>query len=236
MYVPERLLKPELMDDPSLDPAAHAKALRGLRRINWWSRTASYLAGEISRVAAERGIDQVRVLDVACGGGEMARNLAAQLKQRGLNAEVDGCDISNQAVAYAEDSLRRAGRNGARYFQHDALGTDLPTGYDFIVTTLFLHHLSRADAVNLLRRMAAAASEMVLVDDLIRSRLGYYLAWGACRVLSRSPVVHHDGPVSVQAAFSMAEALRIAEEAGLANSRCRRHWPERYLLSWEAAR
>lgn len=224
------------MDDPAIDPAVHARALRGLRRINWWSRTASYLAREIRRVSAERGLERVRVLDVACGGGELARNLAARLKQRGLNVVVDGCDISPQAVEYAEESQHRAGVNGSNYFQHDALGSELPADYDFIVTTLFLHHLARADAVRLLGRMASAAGQMVLVDDLIRSRLGYYLAWGACRILSRSPVVHHDGPVSVQAAFSMDEALRLAEEAGLQDARCHRHWPERYLLCGESLR
>ena len=33
----QRVLVPELMDDPNLCPQEHAKALRGLRRINAFS-------------------------------------------------------------------------------------------------------------------------------------------------------------------------------------------------------
>ena len=50
------------------------------------------------------------------------------------------------------------------------------------------------DVVRLLKGMAAKARCLVIVDDLIRSRLGYAMAWIGTRLLSRSWVVHHDGP------------------------------------------
>jgi len=53
-----------------------------------------------------------------------------------------------------------------------------------------------------------------------------------CRLLSRSPIVHFDGPVSVQGAFRMDEALDLAARAGLDGATIRRSWPERFLLSW----
>jgi thiazole synthase ThiGH ThiG subunit len=70
------------------------------------------------------------------------------------------------------------------------------------------------------------------VNDLVRGPVGYLLAWSACRVLSRSAVVHHDGPVSVAGAFTLAEAGRLADNAGLSGVRLTRHWPQRFLLSW----
>ncbi len=81
--------------------------------------------------------------------------------------------------------------------------------------------------------MSQAAERAVLVDDLLRSQSGYWLAWVGCRMLSRSPVVHFDGPVSVAAAFRLAEVKVLCSEAGLPGANIRTHWPERFLLSWE---
>jgi hypothetical protein len=44
--------------------------------------------------------------------------------------------------------------------------------------------------------------------------------------------VWNDGPISVAAAFSGAEAQTLAERAGLHGAVVTRHWPERFLLSW----
>ncbi len=118
------------------------------------------------------------------------------------------------------------------FFQLDALNDPLPEGFDVVTCSLFLHHLSEEQAVRLLRKMADAARSTILVNDLSRSRLGYALAWTGCRLLSRSPIVHHDGPASVRAAFNLAEARDLAERAGLERVSLSRRWPRRFLLSW----
>jgi len=119
-----------------------------------------------------------------------------------------------------------------RFFTLDALADPIPEGYDVLICSLFLHHLDEADASSLLRKMAAAAHRLVLVDDLARSLAGSGLAWLACHALSRSRTVWHDGPASAAAAFRPAEALDLARRAGLEGATIRRHWPSRFLLSW----
>ena len=99
--------------------------------------------------------------------------------------------------------------------------------------TLFLHHLSSEDARGLLQRMRHSARRLVLVDDLCRNRVGYVLAWAGGRLLTRSEIVHTDGPLSVRAAFTIEEVRQLAHDAGLIGARIRRHWPERFLLSWK---
>src|SRR5262249_30041831 len=98
---------------------------------------------------------------------------------------------------------------------------------------LFLHHLIEADARELLRRMAIAARRLVLVDDLRRTQLGYFYAWAGARLLTNSYIVHTDGPLSVRAAFSIAEASQLAREAGWRDVQFRFHWPQRYLMTWK---
>jgi hypothetical protein len=53
-----------------------------------------------------------------------------------------------------------------------------------------------------------------------------------CHLLSGSRVVHVDGPISVAGAFTPGEALSLAEQAGLQGATLTRHWPQRYLLTW----
>ena len=42
-------------------------------------------------------------------------------------------------------------------------------------------------------------------------------------------------PLSVEAAFTLAEVQALAAEAGMAGATISRHWPCRYLLAWRRA-
>ena len=101
-----------------------------------------------------------------------------------------------------------------------------------LTCSLFLHHLDEAEAVDLLRRMAAAARQLVLINDLRRSTAGLLLAYLGTRLLSTSPVVHTDGPLSVAAAFTLAEVRKLAAQAGLKGATVAGRWPFRFLLKW----
>ena len=219
------------MDQSELDSGLHADALQGLARINAFTRSARCFLPDLRHLARQIAGRQLRVLDVACGGGDTVRALVRAGQREGLNVVVDGCDLSPEAVALARSRARAEGLQ-ANFFQADALGDALPGGYQLIISSLFLHHLSDADAQLLLVRMASAAERQVLVHDLIRSRLDLLLTWAGTRLLTRSPVVHADGPLSVGAAFQVEEVGALAAAAGLAGACCHRFWPERYLLSW----
>jgi len=228
----QRHRQPEWMDEPGIDPLAHRQALQGLRRINAFSGAVGSLFAPIRSLAREAGGRPLRVLDLACGGGDNTTALAERARREGLAVQVDGCDLSPQAVTIAARNAQSRALVGATFFQADALHDPIPDNYDVILCSLFLHHLDEEQAVELLRRMAGASLCLVLVNDLIRSPLGYGLAWAGCRLLSRSPIVHFDGPVSVQGAFQLPEVRALATRAGLEGAELRRSWPERYLLCW----
>ncbi len=228
----QRSVQPELMDQPDLDPAQHAHALRGLHRINIISRSAAILWPTIFDVVQQIAPSPVRVLDIACGGGDIAVALARRAKRAGLPIEVHGGDLSDCAIQEAQQRATNAGTQNTRFFQFDALEQPLPEGYDVIMSSLFLHHLSEEQAFGLLRRMSQAARQAVMICDLQRSWLGYGLAWVGCRLLTRSPVVHVDGPRSVAAAFAVSEISALATRSGLDGAVISHHWPERWLLAW----
>jgi 2-polyprenyl-3-methyl-5-hydroxy-6-metoxy-1,4-benzoquinol methylase len=225
--------QPELMDQPGLDAGLHAHALHSLSRINRLSRTSAIIWGPIRQLVLEASLRRpLRILDVACGGGDVALEIARRAACAGIAVHVDGCDISPVAVNYARDAALRRQALNVGFFQHDAVRNPLPAGYDVVTCSLFLHHLDDHGAGQMLRSMAAAASRMVVASDLRRSRWGYAMAWVACRALTRSPIVHVDAPLSVAAAFTLGEARKLAAESGLLGARISRHWPQRFLLVW----
>lgn len=223
---------PELMDDPALDPAEHRRALAGLARINRFSGSVGVLWPSIRDLARRFPRDPIRVLDVATGSGDVPIRLAERAKRAGLsNVTFQGCDISPTAIEAASAAALRAGAD-AKFFQLNVL-TDRPGGwFDVVTCSLFLHHLSSDDALSLLSRMREAAGRLVLVNDLARSRFSYIGVWLACHLLTTSRVVRFDGPASVRSAFTPAEALTLAEQAGLSSATVRSKFPARFLLSW----
>ncbi len=154
MDVCQRQLQPEWMDDPWLDHSRRIGALNGLHRINAWSRTANYLWRAITHIASRRNLNQLRVLDVACGDGDLAIQIADRAARTNAKLEVYGCDISTTAVRHAATSAKQLAVTNCEFFVHDVLGDPLPSGFDIVVSTLFLHHLEHGQAVGLLKSMA----------------------------------------------------------------------------------
>ena len=228
-----RCRQAEIMDSPHLDERRHRRALDALERINWISRSAAQIWADIRRVLSAGASRPLRVLDIACGGGDVLLALEAAARRGGVDLSVRGCDISPVAVARARERAEKV-NSAARFFRLDALREPLPDDADVIYNTLFLHHLKDTDAIVLLGLMADAARRMIVVQDLRRSRVGYVLAYLGVRALTCSRVARVDGPLSVRAAFTPAEAVDLARRAGL-DAEVRHLWPHRYSLTWARA-
>ena len=86
-----------------------------------------------------------RVLDVGCGKGELAGDLAT----RG-GADVTGIDISRPSLEFA-----RRRYPGVEFIEADVLTWEPPHDYDVVVLSNVLEHI--APRVDLLRRLRSAA-------------------------------------------------------------------------------
>lgn len=238
----------ELMDDPALPAADHFAALDALATINAVSLTAGQIAGCVQRIVgggratAGPARRPLKIVDVACGGGDLSVAVAGRLARRLGSAggdgpppvEVLGIDLSPRAIERARGYAARKGCRLVDFAVRDVLAEGCPP-CDVVVSSLFLHHLDDAAAADVLRSMAAAARLGGAVSDLIRSRIGLTLAVVGTTLLARSRVARVDGPLSVRAARTPAEYRRLADRAGLPQAAIRRTWPERVLLEWRAA-
>src|SRR4051812_30503101 len=99
--LPERVLEPEEMDDPAIETDQLYGALEGLRRLNFAAASSRIVWAPIRRLARERNLDRLRVLDIATGAGDIPIALWRRAKRAGLALEIHGIDISERSIEFA---------------------------------------------------------------------------------------------------------------------------------------
>lgn len=225
-----RALEPELMDDPEIDWDQHREALEGLARLNSLSSAHGPIWEAIAEIVDRR--KKLKILDIASGAGDLPLMLAQKAKQLGYDFEIHACDKSPQAIRYIRERANSKAVN-IQSFVADIKQEKIPSGYDVLISSLFLHHLTSDETISFLENLKSAAPAKIIIDDLIRSRFGFLLAYAGSRLFSRSPVVHFDGPQSVKAAYTIPEVLDISGQAGFNHVHIRKVWPERFLMTWK---
>ena len=219
------------MDQPDLEPERFVGALVGLRRVNRVTRSAGILWPDLRETARRRSGRAIRVLDVGCGGGDTVVDLWKRARRASLSVEFHGCDISPLAVQHARQFSESAGAE-MDFFALDVENDELPSGYDIIMCSFFLHHLPHRQAVVFLRQAAAKTRDRLIVHDLARSTAGYLFAKYGVLFLLCNDVCRVDGPRSVEAAFTRSEAEGLLREAGLSGGQVVSRFPYRFLLRW----
>ncbi|MEO8661782.1 MAG: methyltransferase domain-containing protein [Bryobacteraceae bacterium] len=194
----------------SAAPELARGALRDLVRINRFLGGHIVLRSMLSRLVHRD--EEFSVLDVGAASGDMA----AQIRRRYPRATVV-CLDQRPIHLDAASGLRVAG---------DAFR--LPFGersFDFVFSSLFLHHFEDPHVVELLQSFRRVARRAVLAIDLERHPLAYYFIPSTKMVLGWDPITVNDAPVSVESGFHRGELLRLAHAAGLTEAAVTRHHP-----------
>ncbi len=230
----QREIQPEWMDDPELPRADHLAALAGLARLNQFSGIDRITYQHLRRLASLTPKRRLNLLDVASGSGDIPISWIRRARREGWELQVTLTDT--RAVALEEQQLR-ARRAGVELLSlhHDCLHSPLPNGFDVVSCSLFFHHLDDHQVFCLLQSMQAASEGALLLCDLERSRANLALVTTAARLLTRSPVVHHDAAASVRASFTRQEFKRLAEEALARPVRVASAFPCRFIACLDEA-
>lgn len=207
---PPRSDQAELMDDPAVPAAELAQCLADIERVNaaLGAHTATIQA---MQSVLPPGARHVRVLDVGIGGGDLMRRLVDWGEARGITFEVLGIELTDASIAFGRS--RCAGYPQIRIERQDLFELEAQT-FDVVHAAQVLHHFPGTEAVRALRAMRPLARYGVVVHDLHRHALSWLGAQAVTRAVASSPLVHHDGPLSVRRAFTRAELEGYAADAG----------------------
>ena len=173
----------------------------------------------------------ITLLDLASGAGDLPLASRNVLVPAGIDLQVKGCDVSPVAVSFANEAARSESAD-VEFFVRDVIHESFDDRYDFVTASLFFHHLSSEEAIAMLAKMQSIARRGIIVNDLSRGDAWYALVWIGSRIVTRSHVVHIDGPRSIASAFTPREFDLLAMKAGLKNGTSRVRWPARFIYSW----
>jgi SAM-dependent methyltransferase len=224
----------EHLDLGDYTPEEYEGCMVELRRVNRWLGDSRALARsvlpDIGNDLGRGGARAFSLLDVGAGTGELLREAAVWARGRGVRARLVGLELNARAARGILEESRAYGEIAA--VRGDALALPFGEGaFDYVMCSLFTHHFRDEDCVRVLREMSRVARRRVYCIDLHRHPVAYYFYTTAGRLLLHNRLVREDGALSILRGFRSAELRRLAERAGLANSKVERRFPYRLVLS-----
>lgn len=151
------------------------------------------------------------VLDIGCGGGDVARSLARRAAADGYRLEITGIDPDERAFHFA-NSVPPV--EGVKY--RKALSTELVSEglqYDVVISNHVIHHLTTPELGSFLRDSEQLCRRFALHNDLRRSRLAYALFWAGSSPLGIGSYIHGDGLTSIRRSYTAPELRAAAPPA-----------------------
>jgi 2-polyprenyl-3-methyl-5-hydroxy-6-metoxy-1,4-benzoquinol methylase len=203
-----RVIEPEILDDSPPDIAR--KNLADLIRINRFFGGHAVIAQLFEQ--SVRRDEAFSVLDIGAASGDTAR-LVQSLYPKARVVSLDLHPVNFENAPYPKvlaDAFRLP--FAARSF-------------DFVMSSLFLHHFTNERVLQFLRSANAIARRGVLMADLERHVVPYLFLPASRLLFGWGSVTVHDGKISVRAAFRADELKQIARAAGLSNIIVKVHRP-----------
>lgn len=191
------------MDDPHCDRVALGNTYRLFGVINplvaSWRPIYRNRIRPVVRAAALEGRTST-LLDVGCGGGDVARSLARWATRDGLELRITATDPDPRAHAWAAAHDNDAGIE----YRAQSSGDLVAAGerFDVVVSNHVLHHVSAAELAELLTDTAVLARSLCVHNDLRRSRFAWMLYWVATLpLIPTRTFARFDGLLSIRRSY-----------------------------------
>jgi len=202
--------EPELMDRPQPVSSELEQDLRSIRQLNRW-----FGSHRLVRRFVRRWInpgDNIRVVDLATGSGDIPRLIVDRARKIGTRVEIIALDRQSATLEIARELS--GDYPEISFVEADILEFKPRDGYDLVLCSLALHHFSDEDAVRVLRRCRELSHKFVLISDLRRGWLGMIGVYLLTALIFRAAMTRYDARLSMVRAFSFAELDELARRAG----------------------
>lgn len=222
----------ELMDSEAVSFNEFNNCLQHLEWVNIF--TLAYLPTYFwlkKIIAQNHHKEKISIFDVGSGGGDMLRKIWKWTSGSKIKFILTGIDINPWSKKSAEAMTAKAAP--IKFITADIFTLGENQKPDFIISSLFTHHLNEEALIKFIRWMDGQANCGWFINDLHRHFIPYFFIKWVTYLLPVNRLVKNDAAVSVARSFT-AEDWRIAiDKAGIAQDRIKIKWffPFRYSIT-----
>ena len=194
----------EIMDDLDMSGELLIKTLDQIAGINKWLGGNGLTIDGLKSLLKTQPKDKIiSIIDLGCGNGDMLREVATFGKKNGYKFQLLGVDANQTTVDYAVKLSTQFPE--ISYRKEDVLNQEFETNkYDIALCTLFLHHFEDPVAMKLIQTLLLNATIGVVINDLHRHKLAYYL-FKLLTLVINNEMVKTDGLISILRGFKRKE-------------------------------
>ena len=224
----------EHIDTGNYTAAEYEDCIGELQFVNRWMGDAHSLKATLLRDVEAQRLSNFSLLDIGAGSGELLRVAATWARQTHRDLRAVGLDLNTRMTeSIIEESDQFAEISSVR---GDALQLPFADAkFDYVICSLFTHHLLDDQVVQVLREMSRVAKRRIFVIDLHRHPVAYFLYTTLGKIVLHNRLLRHDGALSILRSFKSYELLDLAQRAGLQDFCVQRYFPYRLVLSAAAA-
>ena len=189
------------MDDFELKGVELRRTLKDLNNINSWLGGNEITVNGVQKLLKPRSKkEKYSIVDVGCGDGASLRKLARWAQKKNYSLDLIGIDANQHAIEIAKE-LSKDYPN-IRFKQQNIFDEVFSAlNCDIILCTLTLHHFEDQEIIDLLNQFYSQAELGIVVNDLHRSRLAYFLFKAFCAVFVNNEIARKDGLTSILRGF-----------------------------------
>lgn len=201
----------EIMDDLDMSGETLIKTLDQIAGINKWLGGNGLTIDGIKAMLKSQPKDKtISIVDLGCGNGDMLREVSEFGKKHGYKFQLLGLDANQATIDYAIQLSTNFPE--IIYRKEDVLAKEFETHtYDIAMCTLFLHHFDDAVALRFIQTLVKNAKIGVVVNDLHRHWLAYYL-FKLLTLVFNNHMVKTDGLISILRGFKRIDLERFSKK------------------------
>ena len=217
----------EIMDDFTMEGVLFRDTLDKLEIINRFLGGNSVTINGLKNLLKNQSKNKtITIVDLGCGNGDILRDVAKFGRKNNYSFNLIGIDANLAAIEYAKELSKEYSELSFKTI--DILSEDFKKqSYDVVLCTLFLHHFKNEELISFLKTTTNKATIGVVVNDLHRHKLAYYL-FKLIGFFIKNKMVRQDGLTSVLRAFKRKDLENIAKEIKVHFS-IQWKWAFRYL-------
>lgn len=201
----------EIMDDLDMSGELLINTLDKLANINKWLGGNKLTLDGIKILLKDQPKDKlIRIVDLGCGHGDMLRKVAEFGRKNGYKFELLGIDANQTTIDYGIQLS--ANFPEISYRKEDVLSKEFENqAYDIALCTLFLHHFEDDLALDFIQALLKNAKIGVVVNDLHRHKLAYYL-FKIVTLPIKNEMIKKDGLTSILKAFKRIDLEEFSKK------------------------